>query len=255
LAALLAAGVTGIWWLYSDIGRGADWSMRLATPAQAAPSMTVAVSKGLPKQRGHTTAIAGDPAWSSRQLAFQLGARSVDIDVAVATQSPELLKDLAPPLTHLLDEAGAASLLPTGLSYRFLEREKDGFRRLEKLRQELQVQMAKSPDFALGRFTEGARLAIAAGQTAWLEEAEVAAYPSWLLRQERWSRLRGWLGEPGIALNDEVRLALTRVEAILRGGVDPVEIPALRGSLYRLIGLYDPAARQTLALQEAPLGS
>jgi len=187
----------------------------------------------------------GPEGMTFRRQAFQLGARWVDLHPALRSQSKTLtdralrnLREILPAALgwHPLIERRELPAQPCGRLL-FPQFHKPGplaalpvspFEEIDACRQVIERVFRDRPEFALGRWTEATRLAIAAGtERIYFTDTNVRVFLELFLKFE----------EP--RLDDGVRVELERAGKLLEGGLSPGEGEALEAVLQDLARFYE----------------
>ena len=164
---------------------------------------------------------ASRPIW--RRRAFQLGARWVDLDPALRSQSTTLTERALRNLREVLPGS-----FPDAHCSRLLFPQAPEPKEIDACRKVIELVFRSQPEFALGRWTEATRLAIAAGTDRYFTHTSVREFPERLLEFEeiRWD-------------DGGVRAELERAGKLLEGGLSPGEGEALEAVLQDLACFYE----------------
>lgn len=175
--------------------------------------------------RGHED--NGPEGMTFGRQAFQLGARWVDLDPALRSQSTTLTERALRNLREILPGSIERSDLPEQPCSRLLVPRAPEPKEIDVCRQVIERVFGDRPEFALGRWTEATRLAVAAGADRYFTYTSVQKFPERLLKVEKTS------------LDDRVRAALERAGKLLEGGLSPGEGEALEAVLQDLARFYE----------------
>ena len=175
--------------------------------------------------RGHPG--NGPEGMTFRQQAFQLGARWVDLDPALRSQSTTLSTRALRNLRGILPGSIERRDLPEQPCSRLLAPRAPEPKEIDSCRKVIEKVFGDRPEFALGRWTEATRLAMAAGADRYLADASVQKFPERLLAVEQTS----W--------DEGVRAALERAGKLLEDGLSPGEGKALDAVLQDLTRFYE----------------
>jgi hypothetical protein len=175
--------------------------------------------------RGHQG--NGSEGMTFRRQAFQLGARWVDLDPALRSQSTTLTERALRNLREILPGSIERRDLPEQPCSRLLAPRAPEPQEIDACRSVIEEVFGDRPDFALGRWTEATRLALAAGADSYFTHTSVREFPERLLEVEKTS----W--------DDGVRAELERAGKLLEGGLSPGEGEALEAVLQDLAQFYE----------------
>lgn len=175
--------------------------------------------------RGHPG--TGPEGMTFQRQAFQLGARWVDLDPALRSQSTALTEQALRNLREILPGAIERRDLPEQPCHRFLAPRAPEPKEIDACRKVIEKVFGDRPEFALGHWTEATRLALAAGADRYFTYASVREFPERLLEVENTS----W--------DPRVRAALERAGKILEDGLSPGEGEALVAVLQDLARFYE----------------
>ena len=159
--------------------------------------------------------------------AFQLGARWVDLDPALRSLSTTLTERALRNLREILPGSIERRDLPEQPCSQLLAPRAPEPKEIDACRKVIETVFGDRPEFALGRWTEATRLAIAAGADRYLADASVQKFPERLLAVEQTS----W--------DEGVRAALERAGKLLEDGLSPGEGKALDAVLQDLARFYE----------------
>lgn len=162
-----------------------------------------------------------------QRQAFQLGARWVDLDPALRSQSTTLTERALRNLREILPGSIARGDLPEQPCSRLLSPRAPEPKEIDACRKVIESVFGDRPDFALGHWTEATRLAVATGTDRYFTYTSVQKFPERLLKVEKTS----W--------DDRVRAALERASKLLAGGLSPGEGEALEATLQDLARFYE----------------
>jgi hypothetical protein len=159
--------------------------------------------------------------------AFQLGARWVDLDPALRSQSTALTERALRNLREILPGSIERSDLPEQPCSRLLAPRAPEPREIDACRKVIERVFGDRPEFALGHWTEATRLAVAVGADRYFTYTSVQKFPERLLKVEK------------ISWDDGVRVALERAGKLLEDGLSPEEGKALEAVLQDLARFYE----------------
>lgn len=174
-----------------------------------------------------------------RRQAFQMGARWVDLHPVLRSQSTTLteraLQNLSeilrkqdtPPRDRDRRQPSLPSLSGPPPCRRLLFPQAPEPKEIDVCLGDIERVFRDRPEFALGRWTEATRLAIAAGTYHYFTYTSVREFPERFLEDE------------GPSLNDGVRAELERADKLLEGGLSPGEEEALEAVLQELARFYE----------------
>lgn len=175
--------------------------------------------------RGHPG--NGPEGMTFQRQAFQLGARWVDLDPALRGQSTALTERALRNLRQILPGAIERRDLPEQPCSQLLAPRAPEPTEIDACRNVIEKVFGDRPEFALGRWTEATRLAVAAGSDRYFTHASVRKFPERLLKVEK----TNW--------DDGVRTALERAGKLLEGGLAPGEEETLDAVLQDLARFYE----------------
>jgi len=162
-----------------------------------------------------------------QQQAFQLGARWVDLDPALRSQSTALTERALRNLREILPVSIERKDLPEQPCSRLLAPQAPEPKEIDACRKVIESVFGDRPEFALGHWTEATRLALAAGTDRYFSHTSVREFPERLLQVEKTT----W--------DNGVRAALERAGKLLEGGLSPGEGEALEAVLQDLARFYE----------------
>jgi hypothetical protein len=162
-----------------------------------------------------------------QRQAFQLGARWVDLDPALRSQSSALTERALRNLRAILPGAIERRDLPEQPCSRLLAPRAPEPKEIDACRQVIEKVFGDRPEFALGHWTEATRLALATGADRYFTHASVRKFPERLLEVENTS----W--------DPRVRASLERAGKILEDGLSRGEGEALEAVLQDLARFYE----------------
>jgi hypothetical protein len=167
----------------------------------------------------------GPEGMTAQQLAFQLGARWIDLHPMLRSQSTKLTERALRNLREILLARffiRSGHLSCDGRLLQVPEPEE-----IDVCLEVIERAFGDRPEFELGRWTEATRLAIAAGTDRYFTYTSVREFPERLLKNEetRW--------------DDGVRAELERAGKLLEGGLSPGEGEALEAVLQDLARFYE----------------
>jgi hypothetical protein len=177
--------------------------------------------------RGHQG--NGPEGMTFRRQAFLLGARWVDLDPALRSQSTALTERALRNLREVLPGAIERRDLPEQPCSRLLAPQSPEPEEIDACRKVVEKVFGDRPEFALGHWTEATRLAIAAGTNRYFTYTSVRKFPERLLKVEQTS----W--------DDRVRAELERAGKLLEGGLSPGEGESLEAVLQDVARFYETA--------------
>lgn|GEM_PF-4082826 len=162
-----------------------------------------------------------------QRQAFQLGARWVDLDPALRRLSTALSERALRILRETLPGSIERGDLPEQPCSRLLAPRAPEPKDIDACRKVIERVFGSQPEFALGRWTEATRLALAAGEDRYFTDASVRKFPERLLKVEK----KSW--------DDGVRVSLERAGKLLEGGLSPGKGEALETLLQDLARFYE----------------
>lgn len=175
--------------------------------------------------RGHQDNAPEGPTF--RRQAFRLGARWVDLDPALRSQSTTLAERALRDLREVLPGSIERGDLPQQPCGRLLASQDPEPTEIDACRKVIEKVFGDWSEFALGRWTEATFLAMAADSDRYFTHASVRKFPKRLLKVEK----TGW--------DDGVRAALERAGKLLEDGLAPGENEALEAVLQDLARSYE----------------
>ena len=194
----------------------------------------------------------GPEGMTLRKLAFQLGARWIDLHPVLRSQSTTLTERALRNLREILPARFLRRHPPCS---RLLFPQATEPEKIDVCLDVIERVFHHRPEFALGCWTEATRLAIAAGTDRYFTYTIIRRFPERFLTEEYppWDDgVRAELERPGRRvlperhlkekyplLNDGVRAELERAGKILEGGLSPGEGKALEAVLQDLARFYE----------------